>query len=966
MKKRHKIFIICYTHISKNICGEREKDMKRKRMLILAVTAAVFVLAVLIAVFCVGKKEPVLTQGETALTEETVVKAAKNEFMMRITEGKDVEFSDFEEAEAAEEIENCVSSVKNGFCKSVIVKAKAFSKIYDAVKDGEKPDEKKNAAFFSFIKKLSENNIRVYAELDFSFPVSYSKALLLNENLDGILINSLRTTESDEVNQKLSFLHKASEAAGKKLILYLSDSYPYTSSLKLDETRADLVMLPVTVDSDKTDIKAAVKKTAELSRSFGVKASALIGLSPFSEKKLSPGKLLELFLEIEKAESFGAVAFNSLEDALDNTENCFSAVEKYVNDGLVLSTALRPLSIDGYDGGVLETDNYHLTLKINGSALYPAYLDKERFMFDSDGETTVELSLKTGLNEFVISQNGKTVIYKMKARFSGELIKSVEPAQNITAYMNKTSTLTVYAASGSDVTVKVGAKKVQAKAQAYESGGYRQYIADIKMPGSRMEIESIGRLYVTAVLGSQTLTVEGPNVVFSVPETTTAPSVTLPAVNSDKQPPSGFTVSESRVSGLPQASSGQNAYVTASSSLMPYTGNQMCVVTANYADTWPSGTNSDTFVPFYTTLAAGTMDYIVGQSEAYDSEEEKTRYFYELSCGRRVQRDDVMLLEKYDMGLNSLSVSSCKGNGGELEIVLSTKWKVPYSFSFAPQTYRAGYNKLYHVDSFTAETIQFTFYHTASASGKIDASISNVISSAYWGTDSSSGAVTLTMPLRNPGRYYGYSLSYDSNDNLILRIQNKPQTLQGAVIVLDPGHGGNDSGAVGFAGAVREADLNFNTAVAVMNELQKKGATVYLTRYEDKTLSLEERKYIARSLKPDVFVSIHANGSVNASNYGTSTYYFRPMSKPLAKSIYDELVTAWQGLYASSPEKLGKISRGCDFHPFSVTRLEECPSVLIEVGYVTNNDDCAMMAEQTGREKLAVAIANGIERFINS
>ena len=151
-----------------------------------------------------------------------------------------------------------------------------------------------------------------------------------------------------------------------------------------------------------------------------------------------------------------------------------------------------------------------------------------------------------------------------------------------------------------------------------------------------------------------------------------------------------------------------------------------------------------------------------------------------------------------------------------------------------------------------------------------------------------------------------------------------------------------------------------------MNELQKKGATVYLTRYEDKTLSLEERKYIARSLKPDVFVSIHANGSVNASNYGTSTYYFRPMSKPLAKSIYDELVTAWQGLYASSPEKLGKISRGCDFHPFSVTRLEECPSVLIEVGYVTNNDDCAMMADQTGREKLAVAIANGIEKFINS
>ena len=245
-------------------------------------------------------------------------------------------------------------------------------------------------------------------------------------------------------------------------------------------------------------------------------------------------------------------------------------------------------------------------------------------------------------------------------------------------------------------------------------------------------------------------------------------------------------------------------------------------------------------------------------------------------------------------------------------------------------------------------------------------SASDVVSSASWGTDSSSGCVTLTMPLRQKGKYYGYSLSYDANDNLVLTIHNKPQTLKGAVILLDPGHGGKDSGAVGYSGAVREADLNFNTAVAVMNELRKRGATVYLTRSGDSTLSLEERKAIARSVKPDVYISIHGNGSLNASNYGTSAYYFRPMSKPLAKSIYDELVSVWKELYASSPEKQTKLSRGCDFHPFSVTRLEECPSVLIEVGYVTNNDDCAVMADTASREKIAAAISDGIEKFICS
>ena len=481
-----------------------------------------------------------------------------------------------------------------------------------------------------------------------------------------------------------------------------------------------------------------------------------------------------------------------------------------------------------------------------------------------------------------------------------------------------------------------------------------------------MEIESIGRIYVTAVLGSQTQTADGPNVVYSVPETTTSASGTLPAVNKGKDEPYEVSGSDFSVTAVTQGATEGVTYTTSPTSGLQYTGNQMCVVTADYADTWPAGTNSDSFVPFYTTLAKGTMDYVVGQSEAYDSEEEKMRYFYELSCGRRVLRENVMLLERYDMGQNSLSVLSSRTDGGELEIRLSTRWKVPYSFSFAPQSYYAGYNKLYNVESFTAEYIQFTFYHTSSASGKIDTTGSTVVSSASWGIDSASGAVTLTMPLSQKGKYFGYSLSYDSNDNLIIRINNNPQTLKGAVIVLDPGHGGRDPGTLGYDGAVEEADLNFATAAAVMNELQKKGATVYLTRYEDKYMSLDERKAIARSVKPDVFACIHANGSVNASNYGTTTYYFRPMSKPLAKSIYDELVAAWQSLYASSPERQSRVSRGCDFHPFSVTRIEDCPSVLIETGYVTNNEECAVMADTASREKLAAAIANGIESFILS
>lgn len=949
----------------------------KKRIWIGSAAAVVIVIAVIIAVLSAGRSKATLSQESTGTVTEAIVKAPEREYMMRLVEGKDVAFSGSKEAEAGEELDNVVSALARSFCGSVIVKAKAFTKAYDEQTDGKKPDKEKNAAFFSFVKKLKEKKLTVYVEIDFSFPVSYADSLAKNKNIDGLVITGTKKVSAAKINKKMLSLFKMmNREKDKRLILSMPVSYKNYASLKLDSSHMDLLIFTQGEEKNKTDFEKSVSLAVRTAENAGVDSAFSFNMTSFTEKATPPSVLLTSLRQTEKCDKIKAVVFNSFSDTEVNRQCCFSAVETYVKDGIRLSSAFQKLGIDGYDGGVPETDTYNLTLKVNGSSLYPAYLDGESFMFDADGTASIGLSLKTGLNKFVIRQNGEKVTYQIKARFSGNLIKSVEPNPNITAYMNQKIKLTVYAASGSEVTVKVGAKTVKAKAGEYESGGYRRYTATIKMPESRMEIESIGQIHVTAVLDSKTETADGPNVVYSVPETTTAPSVILPASNANQEAPtSAFTTDNVSVSALTQASTERSTeistVVTQPSTTIPapsiaYNGNQMCVVTANYADTWPAGTNSDAFVPYYTTLAKGTMDYVVGQSEAYDSEEEKMRYFYELACGRRVLRDSVMLLEKYDMGDNGLSVTSSTSENGELKITMSSKWKVPYSFSFAPQSYHSGYNKLYNVESFTAEYIQFTFYHTTSASGKINVSAGDAVSSASWGTDSSSGAVTLTMPLREKGKYYGYSLEYDAGDNLVLTIHNKPKTLSGAVILLDPGHGGVDSGAVGYGGAVEEADINFNNAVAVMTELQKRGATVYLTRSGDSKLSLEERKDIARSLKPDVFISLHGNSSLNASNYGTSAYYFRPMSKPLAKCIYDELVTVWKELYASSPEKQSGISKGCDFHPFSVTRIEECPSVLVEVAFVSNYEDCATMADAAAREKIAAAISDGIEKYFNS
>ena len=397
------------------------------------------------------------------------------------------------------------------------------------------------------------------------------------------------------------------------------------------------------------------------------------------------------------------------------------------------------------------------------------------------------------------------------------------------------------------------------------------------------------------------------------------------------------------------------------------TNGQLCMVTASFADTWSDDAGDDNYIPYYTPLANGTIDYVVGQCQIYDEEEEMLRDFYMLASGRKVQTQYVQLLSASSMGDNSIEVLSSVSNYGNLEIRLRTSWNVPYDFSFSPQNYYTAHLKKYNVSSFTAQQIQFTFYYTTSVSGIVNAGASDVVSNAQWTLDSGKKTASLTMQLRNVGQYYGYSLRREADGTLVITIQNKPKSLAGSVIVLDPGHGGNDPGALGYSGAVHESQINFALAVATMNELQRRGATVYLTRTDNVRVELEERKNIARQYNPDMFVSIHCNASPNASNFGTAVYYFRPMSQPLASSVYNQLLSVFQNdFYKNDSQRREKAAIGALFHPFSVTRLEECPSILIETGFVTNNQECALFFDEANRNKIAAAISNGIQQYLGA
>ena len=551
----------------------------------------------------------------------------------------------------------------------------------------------------------------------------------------------------------------------------------------------------------------------------------------------------------------------------------------------------------------------------------------------------------------------------LEEMYLDNLIDSVSPSDSIYVSPKEKVKFTVVAYSKADVTLRVGTSRYEAKPADTETDGYTAFTVKVTMPKTREEIQAIGAISVLAICGENSLQVQGPQVcpADEMKQITTQTTTTLQVGNYVPDLPDDAY----EYTTLPVTNKVPSVNSTTSPSVQSgFTGNQMCVVTKSFADTWPLISGDDTYVPYYTPLIYGTMDYVTAASEAYNEDDGEMVYFYELSSGRKVKRENVQLIAQQNLPSNAISVVSSSASAGTLTIKLRTNWKVPYAFTYNPQNYYSAYGKLYNVTGFTANYLQMTFYHTSVASGNIDASGSDVISSAYWNVSGSTA--TLMMPLRFQGQYYGHSIEYDESGYMVITIHNNPQSLRGSLILLDPGHGGSDPGALGLGGGVYESNINYALAYYTKLSLESKGATVYMTRGGDTAVELEERKSMVRSLKPDLFVSIHCNGHADKTKIGTSVYYYKPFSYKLANSIYNQLLSVFKNnLYYGQSNLYDDISDGTVYYPFSVARLEDCPSVLIETGYVTNDNECLKLIDTANQQKLAGAIATGIEMALS-
>jgi N-acetylmuramoyl-L-alanine amidase len=207
----------------------------------------------------------------------------------------------------------------------------------------------------------------------------------------------------------------------------------------------------------------------------------------------------------------------------------------------------------------------------------------------------------------------------------------------------------------------------------------------------------------------------------------------------------------------------------------------------------------------------------------------------------------------------------------------------------------------------------------------------------------------------------GYE-GYYSDNKFIFKIRKIPKVyskkhLKDIRIVIDAGHGGDEFGAIGCCGD-KEKDINLAISKKLKTELEKRGANVFMTREKDVNISLKDRVQFAKNKDAQISLSIHANalpdGEDPNKNKGTSVYYYYPQAKGLAESILNSMT-----------EKLNTENDRTRQASLALVRNTLSISVLVEVAYMINPNDYAMLLDNNFQLNCAKAIADGIENYLN-
>ena len=207
----------------------------------------------------------------------------------------------------------------------------------------------------------------------------------------------------------------------------------------------------------------------------------------------------------------------------------------------------------------------------------------------------------------------------------------------------------------------------------------------------------------------------------------------------------------------------------------------------------------------------------------------------------------------------------------------------------------------------------------------------------------------------------------------ILRSRTVPRH-KTRVIVIDPGHGGKDVGAIG-AGNVYEKNLTLAVAQRLATTLRERGFVVYMTRTTDQFVSLDDRCKFSNARHADFFISLHCNATKSTTVHGVETYINTPVgdiaagqnvpSTSISPSNKFDLESVWAGYHVQRAllEKTRAEDRGLKRMRYYVIRNVKSPAMLIEMGFLTNDRELLMLRQPARHQQIADAIAQAMESY---
>jgi N-acetylmuramoyl-L-alanine amidase len=215
--------------------------------------------------------------------------------------------------------------------------------------------------------------------------------------------------------------------------------------------------------------------------------------------------------------------------------------------------------------------------------------------------------------------------------------------------------------------------------------------------------------------------------------------------------------------------------------------------------------------------------------------------------------------------------------------------------------------------------------------------------------------VELWIDLDRPLAGYDYALR-DGQWHLF--VKTLPQKLQDIRVLIDPGHGGSETGATGLNG-IREKDLNLTVSKLLETALRSEGFQTVMTRTQDVEVSLPARQEKAVREKADIVLSIHHNALPDGRDplkaIGACTFYYHPFSKPLAEALLQGL-TCQQGAFDIP-------SYGLFYDSLFIPRIHQALSVLVEVGFFTNPAEFERLINPAFQQELAHRLARALKDY---